>query len=75
MSWEHGGRVPDMRASVLDAECLGEHSPSLQAGNTQQLVYPNIEDCTHQDGPYCYSADERMHQRNDIILPESEDEN
>jgi hypothetical protein len=73
---EHGGRVPDMRASVLDAECIGERSPSLQAGNTQQLVYPNIEDCTsHEDGPHYCSADERMRRRNDIILPESEDEN
>jgi hypothetical protein len=49
MNREHGGRVPHMRRSVLDAKCLGKHSPSLQAG-TQRLVYPKIDNCALEDG-------------------------
>jgi hypothetical protein len=75
MNREHGGRVPEMRQTVINADCLDVHDPSLQAGATQELVFPMSEHCGDEDGPIYLSVEERMRRRQDIILPLSRTEN
>jgi len=75
MNRDYGGRVPVMRQTLVNADCLGVHSPSLQAGAIQELVYPTSENCEPEDGPCNLSIDERMLRRHDITLPLTTTEN
>jgi hypothetical protein len=68
MNREHGRRVPKMRQTILDANCLGQHSPSIDAGETQELVYEMTANFP-EDGPFYLSVEERIRRRHDIILP------
>jgi hypothetical protein len=75
MNREHSGKVPDMRQTVIDADCLGVHKPSLQVGVTQELVFPTSEKCEPEDGPIYLSVDERIRRRHGITLPLTKTEN
>jgi hypothetical protein len=68
MNREHGGRVPDMRQTVLDANCLGQHSPVIEAGATQELVFP-MQANSPEDGPFYMNVEERIRRRHNIVLP------
>ncbi len=57
-----------MSQTILDDDCLGQHSPSIDAGETQELVYETTANFP-EDGPFYLSVEEWIRRQHEIILP------